>query len=62
VKDEERNLARALGSVPQGARLLAIDAESSDRSVAIARRHGCEVVVRPWAGFVETRRYALGKV
>jgi glycosyltransferase involved in cell wall biosynthesis len=62
MKDEERNLPRALGSVPPGARVLAIDAESSDRSVALARDRGAEVIVRPWAGFVQTRRFALENV
>jgi hypothetical protein len=62
MKDEEANLPRALASVPPGARALAIDAESADRSVAIARAAGCEVVVRPWGGFVETRRFALAQV
>jgi glycosyltransferase involved in cell wall biosynthesis len=62
MKDEEHNLARALGSVPGGASVLAIDAESSDRSADIARANGARVVVRPWAGFVETRRFALSCV
>jgi hypothetical protein len=62
MKDEEHNLARALGSVPSGASVLAIDAESSDRSAELARERGAQVLVRPWAGFVETRRFALGCV
>jgi glycosyltransferase involved in cell wall biosynthesis len=62
MKDEEANLPRALASVPPGARVLAIDAESTDESVAIARAAGCDVVVRPWRGFVETRRFALSQV
>ena len=62
MKDEEDNLPRALASVPRDAPILAIDAESADRSVAVARARGARVVVRPWAGFVETRRYALGCV
>jgi hypothetical protein len=62
MKDEERNLPRALGSIPPGARVLAIDAESSDRSVRFAADRGARVIVRPWAGFVETRRFALGCV
>ncbi len=62
MKDEERNLPRALASVPRGARVFVLDAESRDRSVAIARAAGCDVVVRPWAGFVAARRYALAQV
>jgi len=59
MKDEERNLPRALGSVPREANVLAVDAESTDRSVELATQRGARVVVRPWAGFVEARRFAL---
>jgi glycosyltransferase involved in cell wall biosynthesis len=62
ARDEERNLPHALGSVPRGSALLVIDAESKDATVACARSYGASVVVRPWAGFVATRRFALGLV
>jgi hypothetical protein len=39
-----------------------IDAESTDATVQLARARGAEIVVRPWAGFVATRRFALGCV
>ncbi len=62
TKDEERNLPRALAGLPPGVSLLVIDAESSDATVELARARGAEVIVRPWAGFVATRRFALGCV
>jgi glycosyltransferase involved in cell wall biosynthesis len=62
MKDEAANIARALSSIPRGSAILAIDAESRDDSVAIARRHGANVIVRPWAGFVEARNFAIGCV
>jgi len=62
MKDEAPNISRALASVPQGSQLLAIDAESCDRSVEIALSHGARVIVRPWKGFVDARRFALGCV
>ena len=43
-------------------RVYVLDAASLDDTVAIARDHGAEVEVRPWAGFVNARRYALGRV
>jgi glycosyltransferase involved in cell wall biosynthesis len=43
-------------------RAFVLDAESRDDTVAVARAHGAEVEVRPWAGFVNARRYALGRV
>ncbi len=52
-------MPRAFASVPSGAPLLVIDAMSSDATVELARARGAEVVVRPWAGFVATRRFAL---
>lgn len=55
-------MPRALASVPIGSPLLVIDAESQDATVEIARAHGATVVVRPWAGFVTTRSFALTHV
>ncbi len=52
----------ALASIPQGARVLVIDAESRDGTAEIARAAGAEVAVRPWPGFVAARRDALGRV
>lgn len=48
--------------MPHDAALLVVDAESTDATVALARAHGGDVVVRPWAGFVATRRFALESV
>lgn len=59
TKNEAQNIASALASVPAGAPSLVIDAESRDETVALARAHGARVVIRPWQGFVATRRFAL---
>ncbi|MBC5799718.1 MAG: glycosyltransferase family 2 protein [Candidatus Eremiobacteraeota bacterium] len=55
-------MSRALGSVPSGSPLLVIDAESRDATVAVARAHGARTLVRPWGGFIATRRFALSEV
>jgi hypothetical protein len=55
-------LPHALASVPPGARIFILDAESADATVAIARTAGAAVESRPWTGFVDARRYALGRV
>ena len=39
-----------------------LDAVSGDDTVAVARARGAAVETRPWAGFVNARRYALGRV
>jgi hypothetical protein len=43
-------------------RIFVLDAESQDDTAAVARAHGAEVETRAWAGFVNARRYALGRV
>lgn len=52
----------ALASVPSGAPLFVLDAESDDATVAIARAAGAMVERRPWSGFVSARRHALAQV
>ncbi len=42
--------------------MLVVDSDSSDGSVLVARERGAQTLVRPWDGFVATRRYALGLV
>jgi hypothetical protein len=39
-----------------------LDAESSDSTAALARSRGARVVVRPFEGFVNARRFALAQV
>ncbi len=62
AKDEAARLPRALAAVAPVARLYVIDAESTDATVALARAQGAEVAVRPWEGYVTTRRRALADV
>jgi glycosyltransferase involved in cell wall biosynthesis len=62
TKDEAARLPRALARVPAGADIFVLDAGSTDATVAIARAHGARVEVRPWRGFIDARRYALGRV
>lgn len=55
-------MPRAFASVPAQSPLLVIDAESSDATVSLAQARGARTIVRPWEGFVATRRFALGEV
>ncbi len=43
-------------------RVFVLDAASDDGTAEVARAHAAEVETRPWAGFVNARRYALGRV
>jgi hypothetical protein len=42
--------------------VFVLDAESSDATVEVARACGAQVEVRAWSGYVDARRYALGRV
>lgn len=52
----------ALASLPDGCQVLVVDAESTDATAVVARAAGARVIVRPWEGFVATRRFALAQV
>ncbi len=62
TRDEERNLPRALTSLPHGCAILVLDACSDDRTAEHARGAGARVIERPWTDFVDARRYALAQV
>lgn len=62
TRDEERNLPRAMTSLPHGMAAFVLDAQSSDGTVGYARGAGARVDVRPWTNFVDARRYALTRI
>ena len=51
-----------MACLPRGIRVYVLDAVSLDDTVAVARAHGADVETRLWGGFVNARRYALGRV
>lgn len=60
VKNEEANLARCLAALGQAARVILLDSHSTDRSAAIARNWGCEVVQFDYhGGYPKKRQWAL---
>jgi glycosyltransferase involved in cell wall biosynthesis len=62
ARDEAARLGTVLEVLPPGVRVFVLDADSQDDTAAVARAHGAEVETRPWTGFVNARRYALGRV
>jgi glycosyltransferase involved in cell wall biosynthesis len=62
ARDEAARLGTVLELLPPGAHVFVLDADSQDDTAAVARAHGAEVETRPWTGFVNARRYALGRV
>ncbi len=61
TKNEERNLDRCLRSVGWAEQIVVVDSGSTDRTREVAARHGVEVHVRAWPGFVEQWNFAIGK-
>ncbi|MBV9232568.1 MAG: glycosyltransferase, partial [Candidatus Eremiobacteraeota bacterium] len=62
TRDEERNLPRALTSLPRGIEIFVLDACSRDHTLQFARGAGARVVQREWTDFVDARRFALAQV
>ncbi len=62
TRDEERDLPRAITSLPRGVSILVLDARSADNTVAYARAAGARVIERDWTDFVDARRFGLGQI
>jgi glycosyltransferase involved in cell wall biosynthesis len=58
VQEEERNLAELLPRLDGVDEIVVVDGGSTDRTVQIARDHGCRVAVRPLDNFANQRNYA----
>jgi len=59
TKNEEANIHDCLASVAWIAERVVVDAESTDRTVELARAAGARVLVRPWPGFGRQKNYAM---
>lgn len=57
--NEEPNIRQCLGSTAWADQVIVVDSGSTDRTTAIARSLGAEVVEQPWLGFSAQRDYAL---
>ena len=62
TRNEGKRLDRALASLPPGARIFVLDAQSTDDTVTIASRYGALVEVRAWTTFADARRHAITRV
>ncbi len=59
--NEGPHLAPALESVAWADEVIVVDSESTDDTVATARRFTSHVEVRPWAGYGPQKNYAAGR-
>jgi glycosyltransferase involved in cell wall biosynthesis len=58
TRNEAANIADALASVSWADEIVVVDAESTDHTVAIARRYTDRVIVRAWPGFPRQKNHA----
>ena len=58
TKDEEVHIGRCVDSARPLGRVVVVDAASADRTAAVARAHGAEVVEHGWAGYAAQKNWA----
>ena len=56
--NEAAHIGAALASLSFADEIIVVDSESTDDTVAIARRHTDQVIVRPWPGYVAQKNFA----
>jgi glycosyltransferase involved in cell wall biosynthesis len=56
--NEERNIARAIGSLRCVEEIVVVDSGSSDRTREIAARLGARVIEEPWRGYAAQKNFA----
>lgn len=62
AKNEEKNLPRLLESLKgKFDEIILVDTGSTDKTIEIAKQHGCKVYHRQWQGFADARNYAVSK-
>ena len=61
TKDEEKNIAECLSSVKWADEIIVVDAESSDKTVTIAKKFTDKVYLKKWEGYVKQKQYALSQ-
>ena len=59
--DEEERIRECLDSVAWADEVVVIDAESQDKTAAIAREATDHVIVRPWPGFAAQKNFGLAQ-
>jgi len=56
--NEAANIQAALESLSWADEIIVVDSESTDDTVAIARRYTDKVIVRPWPGYIAQKNFA----
>jgi glycosyltransferase involved in cell wall biosynthesis len=61
TKDEERNIAACLECLKWVDEVIVVDAESSDRTVELAKAYTPKVFVRTWPGYGPQKNFAMAQ-
>ncbi|MDE3154156.1 MAG: glycosyltransferase family 2 protein [Acidobacteriota bacterium] len=61
TKNEAADIGAALASVAWADEVVVVDSESTDDTVAIARRSTDRVIVRPWPGYIAQKNFAAAQ-
>lgn len=59
--NEERNIARAIGSLAGADEIVVVDSGSSDATCRIAEELGARVVRNPWPGYAAQKNFAAAQ-
>jgi glycosyltransferase involved in cell wall biosynthesis len=59
TKNEERNIERCLSALDFADEIVVVDAESTDRTVELARKYTKRVYVNPWPGHIQQKNRAI---
>ncbi len=59
ARNEETMISRAVLSCAFADEVVVVDANSSDRTVELAKQAGARVVQRAWTGFSDQRNFSL---
>jgi len=61
TKNEERNITACLDSLKWVDEVIVVDAESTDRTVELAKARVSRVSVRPWPGYGPQKNFAMAQ-
>ncbi|HJR77576.1 MAG TPA: glycosyltransferase family 2 protein [Nitrospiraceae bacterium] len=61
TKNEEHNIADCLGTLTWVEEIIVVDAESTDRTVEIAKSFTPHVFVRPWPGYGPQKNFGIDR-
>ena len=61
TKNEADNLSHCLESVLFASQIVVVDSGSTDDTVTIAKKFGCDVYIEPWRGFGPQKQFAIDR-